>query len=301
MTRQTSTNKYATAKWIVDATAAVGTHTTIAAALTAASSGDTIFIRPGSYSENLTLKAGVNLCAFDCDALTPNVTIIGKATATFAGTCTLSGICLQTNSDFFLVVSGSSATIVNLSNCYLNCSNNTGISFTSSSGSARINCFYCQGDTGTTGISLFSSSSAGDLLFNFSYMNNTGGSSTASSLSAGRLEISNSTFNLPISSTSTSYADIRWSIINGATGSAIPITANGTGGTYQLKHNDIRTNNAAAVSIGASASVVMIINGIQSNAATVIAGTGTVSYGGNVYVTNSAKAAGLTKTALTTD
>ena len=78
MVRQTGDNKFGVAKWIVDSTASLGTHTTIAAALTSASSGDTIFIRPGTFTENLTLKAGVDLCAFDCDALTPNVTIDGS-------------------------------------------------------------------------------------------------------------------------------------------------------------------------------------------------------------------------------
>jgi pectin methylesterase-like acyl-CoA thioesterase len=62
-THALSTNNYGPAKFIVSSSAANGTHTTIAAALTSASTGDTIFIRPGTYTENLTLKAGVNLTA----------------------------------------------------------------------------------------------------------------------------------------------------------------------------------------------------------------------------------------------
>lgn len=297
----TGDNNYGTAKWIVDATAGQGTHTTIASALTSASSGETIFIRPGTYTENLTLKAGVNLCAYDCDALTPNVTIIGKMTATFAGTCSISGIRLQTNSDFFLVVSGSSATIVYLNNCFLNCSNNTGISYTSSSSSAQIWVLYSRGDIGTTGITLFTSSSAGLIEIDYTRIDNSGDSSTASSASAGVIKIKYSLVSIPLSSTSTSYLDIRWNVIDTSSTNSVSLTCNGTGATHQIKHNDLRSGSAATVSIGASASVVMLINGIQSSAATVITGTGTVSYGGNVYVTNSAKAAGLTKTALTTD
>src|SRR5690242_8473255 len=111
-------NTFTTAKWIVSATASDGTHTTIGAALTSASSGDTIFIRPGTYTENLTLKAGVNLTAYTCDALTPNVTISGTCTFTAAGTVSISGIRLQTNSAALLAVTGSAASIVNLDNCY---------------------------------------------------------------------------------------------------------------------------------------------------------------------------------------
>ena len=98
MTIANATNRFATAKFIVDPTLGDGTHQTIAAALTAASSGDTIFIKPGTYTEDLTLKAGVNLAAYVGDGDTPNVEIVGKATATFAGTCSISGIRLTTGS-----------------------------------------------------------------------------------------------------------------------------------------------------------------------------------------------------------
>src|SRR5258708_29721455 len=98
------------AKLIVNSSSnAGGNYTTITAALTAAVSGDTIFVMPGAtgtYTENLTLKAGVNISAFPCDAETPNVTIVGKATATFAGKCTLSDLCLQTNGDYVLELTG---------------------------------------------------------------------------------------------------------------------------------------------------------------------------------------------------
>ena len=64
---------------IVDANGS-GDFTTIAAALTAASSGQTIFIRPGTYTENPTLKAGVNLSTFPSDATSGTVIIKGKCT-----------------------------------------------------------------------------------------------------------------------------------------------------------------------------------------------------------------------------
>ena len=137
--QQLSTNTFTTAKWIVSPTASDGTHTTIAAALTAASSGDTIFIRPGIYTENPTLKAGVNLSAYICDAFTPNVTISGKCTFTGSGIVSISGIRLQTNNDFLLAVTGSSASVVKLINCYFDITNHTAISYTSSSASSQIN------------------------------------------------------------------------------------------------------------------------------------------------------------------
>ena len=54
---QTSDNTYATANIIVAPTLAEGAnYTTIAEALTAASSGDTIFVKPGTYTEDITTR-----------------------------------------------------------------------------------------------------------------------------------------------------------------------------------------------------------------------------------------------------
>ena len=65
MVVNTGDNRWATSNFIVAPTIAEGAgYTTIAAALTAASSGNTIFIKPGTYTENLTLKAGVKSKSF---------------------------------------------------------------------------------------------------------------------------------------------------------------------------------------------------------------------------------------------
>ena len=146
---------------IVDTTGQ-GDFTTIQAAITAASSGQDIFVRPGTYTENLTLKAGVNLVGWGTDASQNNtgtVQITGKATFTGAGTVNINGIQLNTNSDYLLAVTGSSASVVSLSNCFLNCSNNTGIDFTSSAAGATINITACDGNIGTTSIAFFTHSS----------------------------------------------------------------------------------------------------------------------------------------------
>ncbi len=159
---------------------------------------------PGTYTENLTLKVGVNLCAFACDALTPNVTIVGTCTLTTAGTVSISGIRLQTNSAAFLAVTGTLASIVNLKDCFLNCSNNTGITYSSSSGSSAINIINCLGDVGTTGIGIFTHTSSGIMRINNTRITNTGGSTTASTCSAGVLDIYYSQIYSPLTMSSTS-------------------------------------------------------------------------------------------------
>lgn len=279
--RALSTNNYGPAKFIVDGTTtANGTHSTIAAALTSASSGDTIFIRDGTYTEDLTLKAGVNLTSFGSSASfnnTPKVKIIGKATFTAAGTVTISGIELQTNSDFLLAVTGSVASIVYLNNCYLNCVNNTGISFTTSDATAIINVQYCWGNLGTTGIKIFASTSAGLLEFYDSNFTNTGASITASTITAGRLYSFYSNWLSPITTSSTSTINFGFGGIDTSAQNAICLTSGGSG-NGQIDYGAFASGSASAISI--SNTTVINFSRIFSTNTNAVTGAGTVQYQG---------------------
>lgn len=289
MTAWTSDNKFSTAKWIVNSVANGGfgqgaTHTTIASALTSASSGETIFIKPGTYTENLTLKAGVNLAAYAGDAYNPNVTIIGKCTFTGAGTVSISGIRLQTNSDFALSVTGSSASIVYLLGCYINCSNNTGIQFTSSSSSAQINMYQCNGDIGTTGITLFSSSSAGRLEIDYGFYTNTGSSSTLSTFSAGALSLRFITLQNGINVSGTASLFASNSIINTSGTSAISVTFSSSNGNSAVSFMNLNSGSNTAVSIGSGAVLNIEWCHINSTATNSITGAGTAVVTPNSFI-----------------
>ena len=144
---------------IVDPVAGKGNYTTIQAAINAASSGQTILIKPGTYTEALTLKAGVNLTAFPCDsvyalaAFPHNVVIIGKMTATYTGTVSISCLGLQTNGDYLIESTGSNAANLFVKDCDLNCINFSGIHNTNNSFGSIFS--DCTADLGTTGISCF--------------------------------------------------------------------------------------------------------------------------------------------------
>jgi len=274
----TGDNNFGVAKWIVDPVAGQGTHTTISAAITAASSGQTIFIRPGTYTENLTLKAGVNLTAFDCDALTPNVTIIGKCTFTGAGTVSISGIRLQTNSDLYLAVTGSSASIVNLSECYLNASNNTGLNFTSSNSSAQLNLYQCLGDLGTTGIAHFVHSSAGTFTMDGTVLNNSAGSTTANTQSAGLFFANYSDIRNPFTCSSTGQFGMVWTQIFGSNTTAI--TQNSSN---ESSCRYCRINSGTAVPVTASGVIFLFACEITSSNGTAVSGSGQCIYSGNIF------------------
>lgn len=284
----TGDNNFGTAKWIVDATAGQGTHTTITAALSAASSGDDIFIRPGTYTENLTLKAGVNLVAFSGDDDTPNVTIVGKCSFTAAGTTTISNIRLKTNGDFCISVTGSAASILNLYECTIEASNNTAIQFTSSSSSSMIEAFTCNGLIDTTGIAFFSHSSAGVLDFDYCHLLNAGSSTTNSTCSAGQLNIRWSGVQFPVTCSGTSIFSFGYSSISPAGINTIAFTTSGTS-TGQAIDCDFESGTASAISVGVGSTVRLLgMSTVSSSNTNAITGAGSLQYSTINFTSSSA-------------
>ncbi len=260
-----------------------GDYTTIQSAITASSSGQTIFIRPGTYTENLTLKAGVDLVAYEADALTPNVTIDGKCTATFAGTASISGIRLKTNSDFCLAVTGNSATIINLTNCFIQVSNNNAISYSSSSGSSIITFTKCTGNIDTTGIVYLISSGSGIINIDYCRFSNSGGSVTASTISAGIIEFRHSSFANPITSSGTGgvsavYSNFQFSGLN--------VTALTVGGSGTHRYFGSRFVSDTATAIVVTSAMSLTDSEIISSNTNAISGAGNITYG-NLVFTNS--------------
>lgn len=291
---------YSVANGFIVDKAGNGDFTTISSALTAAVSGDTIFVRTGAYTENLTLKDGVDLTAFTGDNEIGQVEIIGKCTLSTSGTVTISNIRLTTNSDFCIVVSGASLNTLLIDGCYINCTNNTGISFTTSNASAELKMSFCKGNIGTTGISLFSQSSTGQLGINFCEFRNTGASTTASTTSAGHYNIFNCTLAIPLSVSSTGAFQVLGCQLNTTSINTTCLTTAGSGDSY-VQFCYVQSGTAACISVGASTSANAISCDLFSTAANVIIGTGTLNYG-KLVCTGSAVtlAGGLTATALTT-
>jgi hypothetical protein len=78
---------------------------TVQAAINAAASGTTVFIFPGTYNENLTLKSGVNLTS----SIKFGITIVGNHIANFTGTVVLLNIFLSSTTGNTLTFSGTNS------------------------------------------------------------------------------------------------------------------------------------------------------------------------------------------------
>ena len=254
---------YGTAKWIVSPVAGQGTNTTIQSAINASSAGDTVFIRDGTYTENLTLKAGVQLVSYGTGEF-QNVTIIGKMSYSGSGTVAVTGCLLQTNSDYILEVTGSSNSTVYLFNCYINATNNTAIHGTSSGSSSIIldNCFT----NSNSGNAIFVLTNSTNL--HFVRVTSTGAPSSAmntTSDSAG-VTFQYTTINTVISTSGSGYFASEWSVLFNN------VTVANTG-ICTIHHSEVNGN----IVINGTCSV--IDTSVATNTADAISGSGTLIAG----------------------
>ncbi len=254
---------------IVATSAANGSHTTLAGALAAAVSGQTVFLRD-SVTENVTLPAGVNIASWSgSSANTSSVT--GKITMTGAGTSTISGIQLITNSDYCVEITGSAASILNIDDCYINATaSNNAIHYTTSSGSSIIFMNRCKYNL--TSNTLLISTSAGQLFATYCYYD---GSPTtvASTLSAGFFNARFCEFPFPITTTST--AGLALKHCTQTQNNNTCITHGGTGAGSVLQHCNVNAGNASVISIGTGATLAITATELATSNTNVVTGAGT--------------------------
>ena len=147
MTFVTGDNNFSVSKWIVSPTPGQGTHTTISAAITSASSGDTIMIKPGTYNENLTISK--NLIFFSLDGPSRDT---ANDNTRINGNITLSGTDLNVEIDNILLEAPSGTVFTSTgANCEIAINSctilaGTGVGFTIDGGSNSnlyLNQCYC--------------------------------------------------------------------------------------------------------------------------------------------------------------
>ncbi len=256
-------------------------YTTIASAITQAVSDGAstanpknIYIKPksGGYTENLSISDGINLIGFGEGAL-----ITGKISYSTAGLATLHGLSLKTNSDFCISMTGSAASVLNVFNCDIIASNNTAISQTSSSGGSLIAMNSTFLFIQTTGITAWSMSGAGFISIVNCSSGNTGSSTTASDNSAGLVNIFDSIFDFPLSSSGTGGLNVAGSIIGTTALNTTSLTYNGTG-ISTLSHSTAASGTASTVVIGVGATCTVQFVSAGSSNAFVLTGAGTLNY-----------------------
>jgi len=297
----TVTSDLHVASFIVNSDGIIGTganYTTIAAAYAAAvlaGGKQTVFVMPGAtgiYTEDITLSANVNLAAFSCDSLNLNVTIEGKLSASFAGTCSISGICLLTNGDYCLEVTGAAATTIELTNCFVYATNSAALHITSSSGASKIVLNSCRGDIGNAGIGYFVHSGAGQIRFyGGSFENNVADTTRSTCSGSGSLAFHNCFAILPFTSSGTGTVS--------ALGCQLyaPMTIGGSG-TNSI--TNCYCNGGVDPAIEVSNNLILANCSINSINAAAISGAGELKYGLIAFVNSSSTVTTVTQTPLAT-
>jgi len=267
-------NDYHSARYIVSAGGAAdgANYTTISSAITAAAAAvapQTIFIQPGIYTENLTLSPGINLCAFDCDAYTPNVTILGKMTVTATGSYAISGINLKTNGDYVLQMTGANATTVYLINCFITATNANAINCTNAN--AGLQLYRCNGNCGTNTYFIYT---AGAVNVYYSILSSTN-STTASTFASANVSFSSSAMYCPVTTSGTGSFSSEHTFFNVL--NATTLTIGGSGSSF-LYFSRIEGGTGSAISIGTGATLPVISCSVFSTNTNAITGLGTLQY-----------------------
>lgn len=269
MTAQTNDNKFACSRFIVDEDG-IGmgaTHTTIPAAIASASSGDTIVVKPGVYTENFTMKPNVPIIAWSKNA--GQTRIIGKITINSAGSYQIDGFDLRTNGDTCIDISNGTLYLYN-SICFAVDAN-----FMALSGSGKVNAFRCTGSILDTGLKMWTSSSSQGVNWRSSNLDNDGSSTTASDNSAGTCALVNSSISFPVSTSGSGN-------FNALQGSRIVTSSTNTtcctfgSGTNTLSFSYFESGSAAAISNAAAVQADNIVVN-SSNGTAAITGAGSIN------------------------
>lgn len=272
-------NSFGLSKWVVNKTAGLGTHTTIQAAINSASSGDTIFITPGTYSENLTMKGGISLCSFSYE----NNQVIFNGTINFSATgySQFTGIFMENASGYVLNATGSLVGGLTFIDCFFQMSGNDLININNPN--YLIIFIECQGNLASNNklfnvTNISSGSSKYGFQFYTCFFENATGTptTTASTIAAGQLRLSNSQINCPITSSGTSNVILQDSIIDTSSINTTALTIGGSG-TNNIFNSIIRSGSASSVSVSSTANLSnMTIDSTNTNA---ITGAGTLVFG----------------------
>lgn len=282
------------AKIIVDPTLNYGNYQTLTAAMAAATSGTTILVRPGTYTEaTITLKSGVNIVALNAYNQSGQVLINTKFIDNGSAiSCTFSGVTFSTPTDYSFVLTGNS--VVAFNNCYCRGTDHTIISITTS---ATMRFFQCLLDLETTGIAPYDMT-GGALFFERCNLANSGSSTTVGTHSDGSVVFHHCINECKFQTTGTGIWNwyncrIDTSFFNG-----LALTSGGNQ-THEIMNTSIASGSAACVSVGAGTIVIACNMAVKSSTAFVLTGAGTLKYGSIVFYGSSNGHNVSTETALT--
>ena len=280
MPYQTSTNLYTNTKYIVDG-AGGSPYLTVQSAINAANAAGipaTVYIRAGTYTENLTLYSAIDLEGSENSA----VTIAGKHTPPTSGNLNFNRIGFSSATHILDESATAGTTLIKFSRCNFACTDGYICNLTKWTG--QITFKYCTDSSGTNGIINNATGTSPVLIFNSII----GAGTTKTMTLNSTVELFNAKIGCPVSFAGASTVRIEG-------GSTLLGTVT-TGGTVDVKirNSTISTGATAAIVIGSS--VAMNLNNVlvdSTKATSCIEGTGTVNFNEATFPNSKSLGAGI--------
>lgn len=281
MVSNNSTNNFGVSPYVVNATPGKGSYTTIQSAIDAANAagGGTVYIQPGTYTENLTLFDKVDLWGAVGVADTSSCVITGVHTPPTSGALTIRNINLSNATDIFNSNASGTATLI-LIDCFVTVTN--GYTFNLPNWTGTFVAFDVgQGGTDNGEIN----NTGGATVF---YTNVTAGKGSANTCTiSGPFEIFDVAFNCPLTIQGSATGTI-----NGGSWILNTLTTSNTA-SVQINNSLLSTGSNISITHNSSSPLILGDVSINSSATNVITGTGTVKIG-SVTFENSSGITGVT-------
>ena len=276
----TSTNMFNYSRYIVEAGSP---YTKIQDAINAANTagGGTVLIRPGIYTENLTLYDNVNLEAATGTAISSGVFIDGIHVPPSSGIISFKNIYFFSATHIFSsAVAGT--TFIDIDSCDVTCTN--GYVFNLPNWKGRISTNNLLSNSTADGF--INSTDATNLIY---ITNSSVGDGANAMIIAGPAEFYNTNINCPQTFQTSANVVLK----NCTVTKTQTYTNNATG---RLTDTALLTGATPAISTTSANPIYLENTTINSSNVPVIAGTGTIVFGSVTYMTNSGIAGTITKT-----
>lgn len=265
-------------KFVVDPSATIGergSYQTITAATAAATAGDVVFIRAGTYVEDFVAKPDVFYIGVDI----LSVTIVGKVSINQTGTFSFEDIGFQTNGDYALEFTELNSPRVIFRSCDFIATNHTLLNLSSGFGACDFeSCYF---DITTTGITLFDTAISGfSVKWTYSIISNSGNSPTVSVNQMSEFVFNWSACLVPLRSVTNGRFNIANSILNTFALGITSLDIQGTGSNEDLNNVTITSGTAPCVNVAAGCTIEALNCVMDTDGPNLVTGGGTFRYAG---------------------
>jgi len=246
-------------------------YLTVQHAIDVANAGDTIFIYPGSYTESITFKAGVNLAT----TAKYSVTITGNHICSFSGTVMVYNIILTSASGITLQTSGANVYNLQLNGSHINSINGDAINWAGTNASAKMQVVDGNIAVATSGASArafySTTGAAGSVILNRASVSVNNPNNVCMSI-GGTVSLTHTADSVVGQMVVSGTASLTSAMVTHTTTSVPVLTTNSSGMSMFLNCVDVTTATPAITGAGAFAYSAIVLGSTGAGSASTLNG-----------------------------